>query len=286
MKLSSNVTAFACVLACMIPARAFAVETMPFTDSPNGGIAVQASVDGRPPLPMLVDLGAGLDLLSANAGRSLVSVTGKYVTLRLTGQRADIPYGTVLSLAVGPVKLDAPAVGIWSGLDGTGVDGLIAATSFAGIATTFDYKAHQLVVEDATTFPDRKRTGSRVPLIVRDDIGVALDLFARFDVGNGKTALCDISTGSQTIAFDSSLAPELGVDLSNPSLRHVKTPWGDGIAATIPTLALPGASQSAMTRVPVVFADLLHDCSVGNAFWAPRGFTLSIPERAIYIPGG
>ncbi|HTU80512.1 MAG TPA: hypothetical protein VMF61_00190 [Candidatus Acidoferrales bacterium] len=275
----------ALLAAALVPASARAVETIPFTDGQGGAIVVQASIDGRAAIPMAVDLGAGLDLLSSRAGAQYVAVNGKYATLRLTGQRADIPFGSVLSLTTNGVRLNAPLVGIWNGLDGGSVDGLIAASAFAGIATTFDYRGHQLVVEDATTFPDRKRTASRVPIVVRDDLGIALDLFAHFDLGGGKTALCQIVTGSDGITFDTALARELGVDLSNASSQRAHSPWGDGVVATIPSLALVGASQTAMQRPQVVFADLIHDCYVGNAFWKARGFTLDIPGRALWIPG-
>lgn len=268
------------------PIAARAMDTIPFTDGPGGAIAVQASIDGRTPLPMLVDLGAGLDLLSSSAGGSLVNVKGKYATLRLTTQRADIPYGSVLSLAIGPVRLNAPVVGVWNGLDGTGIDGLISASAFATIVTTFDYRAHQLIVEDATTFPSRKQTASRVGLVVREDEGIATDVFARFDIGGGKSYLCQVVTGSQPITFDASLAPGLGVNLKDPSLAHAHTPWGDGISAPISSLTLDGASNTIMEHPQVVFANLIHDCYVGNAFWSRRGFTLDLLGRAMYIPAG
>jgi hypothetical protein len=285
MAVAQRCTAIALAAAILLgPAAARAMDTIPFTDGPGGAIAVQASVDGRAPLPMLVDLGAGLDLLSSSAGRPLVNVRGKYATLRLTTQRADIPYGSVLSLAIGAVRLNAPVVGIWSGLDGTGIDGLISASAFATIATTFDYRAHQLIVEDATTFPSRKQTASRVGLVVRDDEGIATDVFARFEVGGGKSYLCQVVTGSQPITFDASLAPGLGVNLN--SLAHAHTQWGDGVAATISSLTLSGASQTTMSHPQVIFADLIHDCYVGNAFWSRRGFTLDLLGRAMYIPQG
>jgi hypothetical protein len=285
MAVTNRLTAIALATAMLLgPVAARAMDTIPFTDGPGGAIAVQASIDGRPPLPMLVDLGAGLDLLSNGAGRSLVNVQGKYATLRLTTQRADIPYGSVLSLAIGSVRLNAPVVGIWSGLDGTGIDGLISASAFASIATTFDYRAHQLIIEDATTFPERKLTGSRVGLVVRDDEGIATDVFARFDVGGGKSYLCQVVTGSQPITFDTSLAPALGVNLNSASSAHAHTPWGDGVAATISSLALVGASQTTMAHPQVVFANLIHDCYVGNAFWSKLGFTLDLPGRTMYIP--
>jgi hypothetical protein len=286
MAVAHRLTAVALATAMLLgPAAARAMDTIPFTDGPGGAIAVQASVDGRAPLPMLVDLGAGLDLLSSSAGRSLINVQGKYATLRLTTQRADIPYGSVLSLAIGNVRLNAPVAGIWSGLDGTGIDGLISASAFASIVTTFDYRAHQLIVEDAVTFPERKLGASRVGLTIREDEGIATDVFARFDVGGGKSYLCQVVTGSQPITFDSSLAGALGVDLNSSSLAHAHTPWGDGITATISSLTLRGASQTAMQHPQVVFANLIHDCYVGNAFWSRRGFTLDLRGGVMYIPG-
>jgi hypothetical protein len=95
MAMALRLTAVALAATTLLaPAAARAMDTIPFTDGPGGAIAVQASIDGRPPLAMLVDLGAGLDLLSSSAGRSLVDVQGKYATLRLTTQRADIPFGS------------------------------------------------------------------------------------------------------------------------------------------------------------------------------------------------
>src|SRR5580698_7767638 len=104
MAVAHRLTAIA-LAATMVfgPAVARAMDTIPFTDGPGGAIAVQASVDGRPPLPMLVDLGAALDLPSASSSLSLVNFPGKSATMRLPTQRAAIPYGSMLSLMVGGV---------------------------------------------------------------------------------------------------------------------------------------------------------------------------------------
>jgi hypothetical protein len=102
------------VLTCIVPRPAVAVDTIPFTQVNGGLIEVQGSVDGAAPVPMLVNLGAGVDVLSTELGRRFVVVKGKYVSLRLTGERVDLPIGNVLTLAVGPVHLEAPNVGIRS----------------------------------------------------------------------------------------------------------------------------------------------------------------------------
>jgi hypothetical protein len=263
--------AFACLgAALMAPPPARAVDTIPFTEVKGGLIQVQGSVDGQTPVPMLIDLGAGVDVLSTALGRRLVLVKGKYVSLRLTGERVDLPLGTVLSLAIGGVNISAPHVGIWSGLDGSGIDGLISATAFRNVTTTFDFKNHQVIIEDAQTFAERARAGIKVPLLLQDDLSIALGIFARFDFGGGKTGLCEIDTGAQGITIDKSLAASLGV---NPNVGTTR----------LSSISLEGAPQTTIVQPTVTFGNLIYDCNVGNSFWAGKSFTLDLPNRVFYV---
>jgi hypothetical protein len=261
----------ALVLICAIPSPARAVDTIPYTDVKGGLLEVQGSVDGGQAVPMLVDLGAGVDVLSGDLGRRLVLVSGKYVSLRLTGERVDLPIGKVLSFTVGGVSLDTPHVGIWTGLDGSGIDGLIAATAFRNVVTTFDFRDRQIIIEDAQTFPERVRSEVRIPLILQDDLGIALGVFARFDFGGGKTGLCEIDTGAQGITLDKTFAASQGLNPSGTS------------QARIATIGLVGAPQSAVAQPLVKFSDLIYDCNVGNSFWEGRTFTLDLPNRYMYV---
>jgi hypothetical protein len=254
-----------------MPRAAYAVETIPFTDVNGGLIQVQGSVDGQTPVPMLINLGAGVDVLSSDLGRRFVAVNGKYVSLRLTGERVDLPIGKVVTLAIGGVNVEAPRVGIWHGLDGTGASGLIAATAFRNVTSTFDFRDHTIVIEDAQSFPERVRPDVRIPLILQDDLGIALAVFARFDFGGGKTGLCEIDTGSQGITLDKTFAHALGLER------------GGAASGTIPSLAIVGAPRTAIATPSVKFADLIYDCDVGNSFWAGRTFTLDLPNRFMYV---
>lgn len=269
------------VLAWWLPGRASALERIPFTDE-GGLLHVAATVNGQP-APMLVDLGAGLDVLSERLGSRAVNVDGKYVTLSLTGQRVDLPIGTVVSLALGEFRVDNRIVGVWKGLDGTGADGLISATAFQNVTATFDFRARELLIEDAVTFADRRRFAARVPLFLQDELGIALGVFARFNFGNGQSGLCVIDTGLQGVAIDKRFAAKLGVNLADPSLKRARTTLGDGIAAVIPELTLADATEATLARPNVVFSDLVYDCNVGNQFWAGKIFTLDIPHRVMYV---
>jgi hypothetical protein len=259
------------VLICTVPRPAVAVDTIPFTQVKGGLIEVQGSVDGSAEVPMLVNLGAGVDVLSTDIGRRFVVVGGKYVSLRLTGERVDLPIGKVRTLALHGVRVEAPNVGIWGGLDGTGVEGLISATAFRNIATTFDFHNDQIVIEDAQTFPDRIRPAIRVPVLLQDDLGIALVIFARFDFGGGKTGLCEVDTGSPGITIDRTFAASIGVLSSG------------GTNVQVPSLALEGAREMALDHPAVSVGNLIYDCDVGNSFWAGRTFTLDLPNRLIYV---
>ncbi|MGC9993261.1 MAG: hypothetical protein ABSD52_12815 [Candidatus Cybelea sp.] len=259
------------MLICTVARPALAVDTIPFTQVKGGLIEVQGSVDGTASVPMLVNLGAGIDVLSTDLGRRFVVVGGKYVSLRLTGERVDLPIGKVHTLALGGVRIEAPNVGIWSGLDGTGIGGLISATAFRNIATTFDFHNDQIIIEDAQTFPDRIRPATRIPVVLQDDLGIALGIFARFNFGGGKSGLCEIDTGSQGITIDRTFAASIGL-----------IPGG-GSSIRIPSIALDGAPLTGIDQPAVSLGNLIYDCDVGNSFWGGRAFTLDLLNRYIYV---
>lgn len=252
-------TLFCAALLCAIPYAAGAVETIPFTYE-NGLIKLEGSVDGQAPVPMLLDLGAGIDVLSERLAH-LVSLQGKYSTLRLTGQRLDLPMGKVVSLQLGNAKIGDSTVGVWNGLYATrGVDGLISAEAFRDTDVTVDFNAHQIVVEDSVSFPERRRTATRVPLVLQDDLGVALAVFARFDFGNGHSGLCLIDTARKDIVLDDVFKK-------------------DGIRS----ISLADAPQTKMDNPPVKYDNLTYDCLVGNDFWQGRSFTLEISNHAMWV---
>jgi hypothetical protein len=246
-------------LFCAVPCVAGAVETIPFTYD-DGLIRFQGSVDGQAPVPMLLDLGSGVDVLSERLAH-LVPVQGKYTTLRLTGQRLDLPMGKVVTLSLNGARIGDTSVGVWDGLYATrGVDALISAEAFRDTAATVDFTAHQIVVEDAVSLPERRRTATRVPLILQDDLNTALAVFARFDFGNGRSGLCLIDTGRKDIAIDNVFQK-------------------DGV----PSLTLDGAPQTRMNKPPVKYENLIYDCMIGNDFWRGHSFTLDVVNHSLWV---
>jgi len=246
-----------------LPAGARAVETAPLTATPGGLYSVQASVDGRPPVAMLLDLGAGIDMLSAGLGGQVVfGVDRAYTAWSPTGERRDMPMGSVVSLALGEYSLADNTVGIWKGLDGSGFDGAISAMAFKDVVTTFDFKNRQLVVEDAPSFAERKRSATYVPFVVVDDRSIGLRIFAPFDFG-GRTGLCLVDTGITGIAVNRQFAASMHQPVAS--------------------IALHAAPQIALANPPIAIENLVYDCDVGLAFWANRALTIDIPNRAMFV---
>lgn len=259
MKRALRAALAAAVAIAVIPLSARAVESIPFTDE-GGLIHVSVSVDQQAPVPMLVDLGAGVDILSGQLAH-LVSYTGKYTTMRLTGQRLDLPIGRVVSLSVGDVRVGDPTVGVWKELQAQrGVDGLISANAFRDRATTIDFQRKQIVIEDAVSFPERRRTASYVPLILQDDLNYAMGVFAKFDFGNGRSGLCEIDTGRSDTVLDNVYA-----------------------SGGISSIELAGAPQTKIAGSKVKFDNLLYDCMIGNDFWNGRTITFDILNRSLFV---
>lgn len=269
-------------MALLLPHAAAAQTVVPFTLT-DGLVTVKATANQRP-LTMIVDLDAGVDVLSAKAAKALgVTVTRRYTNWRMEGERVDGDIGMLPSLSVGTLQIpSAPAI-IWSGLDGSGIDGLISATAFRNRPVTFDYTAQQLTPEDQTSFARRTRSAAKVPIELADDREISLGIFAWFDFGRGQRGLCEIDTGSQGYFLDRRFAAKLGVNLDDPRLKRIKGPAGERIVATIPQVALAGVPPSAIAAPKAVFTDLIYDCNVGNEFWHGRAFTLDTPNRTLYL---
>jgi hypothetical protein len=252
------------------PGPTLAAWSTPFTVD-AGMVKVNASINGAPPGPMLVDLGAGVDVLSGQAARRAHLKTDDVFTgWRMRGDRIDLPIGTITSIAIGPTLVNGPWVTEWDALDGHGVDGLISASQFRNVPVTFDYVHRVLTFEDADSLALRTNGATRVPLLLQDDRGISLGIFARFDFGHGQSGLCEIDTGSQGIFLAKRFAEKFGL--------------AAGIAtARLDAIGLYGAPSVDGKPMDVRFGDLIYDCNVGNDFWKGRVFTLDIPHKALYV---
>ncbi len=284
MTVKTYLCAALAAIALALPVNAVAAERIPFHLADGGLVEVIAGINGGTPQPLLVDLGAGVDVLAADAARHLnVVPDGHYTSFRMSGERVDLDTASLASIVLGSYTITHPTVGVWDGLNGSGIAGLISATAFQTTPVTFDYAQQQLTIEDAASLGDRVKTATRVPLILQEDRGIALGIFARFDFGHGQSGICEIDTGSQGFFVNERFAKALGIDVRDARYRHKLKNGSERVVAPIPSLALSGAPHTAIEHPQAIFADLIYDCNVGNDFWSGRSFTLDIPDRAIYV---
>ncbi|HTU83462.1 MAG TPA: hypothetical protein VMF61_15140 [Candidatus Acidoferrales bacterium] len=248
--------------AATTTAGARAVERIPFTNS-GGAVVVEASIDRRPAVPMTVDLSAGVDRLGPSLRSLAYDVDRTFVTMSAAGERIDFGIGRVVSFTIGDFALGDRTVGIAP--NAGPADGVVSAAAFRTVATTLDFHAHELVVEDAESFADRRRTGMSVPLILQDDRDLALRLFAWFDFG-GRPGLCALDTATDGIVLDKRFAA--GAGIAGPAL---------------PSVTLRDEPRVAVKGAAVTYADLIYDCEIGNEFWADRALTIDVPNRALWI---
>jgi len=91
-----------------------------------------------------------------------------------------------------------------------------------------------MLIEDAVTFAERKRTATRVPLILQDELGIALGIFAKFDFGGGwpwsqaasARAAIDRLSNRQTRANDPDMqSPIRNRILNSPAIVAIKQRW-------------------------------------------------------------
>lgn len=258
-------------------------ERIPFTLVHGDLIQVEVTLPGPVTVPMLVDLGAGMNVLSSGTARQIgFKATSMAHDFDPSGHRFDIPTGVVASVSVGPLVLPAPTFAVWSELDQFGVAGLISATAFRNAAVTFDFQRHELVVEDPRSLGERIRTSVRVPIELLDDRDVRLTPFARFDFGKAN-ALCEIDTGTDAIFIDRTFAAESGMKLDVTDGAEVASASGPWQRAVVVSLALQGDASTQELAAHVGVKDLAFDCVVGNAFWSAGVFTLDFPNRALYV---
>ena len=232
----------------------------------------------------VVDLGAGSEVLSSAFGsRVRLGDAGVFTGFRSTGQRVDAARVRIAPIAIGPAATPSDA-SVWAGLDGSGLDGLVSARTFAASPVTLDFANRRLVFETPESLAERVRRGAVLPVTTDSYRGLALDVFVDFDLGGGRTGRCELDTGSGAVDLNARYLPDLG--LARDSLATTRMP---GSTATFYRGRLPGslapvgAPALAVDRPAVRFGDYIYDCIVGLSFWTRTTLTLDLPHGRIIV---
>lgn len=262
--------------------------SIPLTTNSDGMVIVPATLGATVPMHVILDTGAGLDVIAP----SLIAKVhgrpaGQFTGFRMWGERLDIALFTVPEISVGPLVKKNALVGTWDVLDQLHLDGIISTNDFRRQPFTLDFANKQLVFETGKTLSKRKAEGSLAPLQMDDERGITLDLFSEFAFGK-QTGQCEIDTGSPKATISTRYMADLGIDKDAKDVRKQerKTIAGAAIVnywTTLQQISLAAAPQVSLAPAKVAFSDIIYDCVIGLDFWHDRALTIDIPDRQLIV---
>jgi hypothetical protein len=266
--------------ACAIPLVAMAQpNSLPLKPGAGGTFTVPVSLNGAAPKQFVLDLGAGVALLSPTVDAQnapIAHITG----WRMTGERLDGVLYRIPSLSLGPLTVTDDLVAHWSGVAAANVEGMVSAREFASTPITLDFTTHQLIFEGAESLRQRARDGIEVPIALQDDRGKALLLFADVNFGHGQSGECLIDTGQFNIQINKRYMKALGVETGGTDVLL----QDDRVITHLPDISLDGAPAIHAAGAKAIFRDIIYDCVIGNRFWAnDKIVTFDIAHRRMYI---
>ena len=278
-----------CVLLMALPLMAKSKPvSVPFTTNSDGMVIVPATLGGTIPMHVILDTGAGLDVIAPSLIEKVHGrPAGQFTGFRMWGERLDLALFVVPAISVGPIVKKDALVGTWDVLDQLHLDGIVAVNDLRQQPFTLDFANQQLVFETEKTLGKRKAHGSMSRLQMDDQRGVTLDLFSQFTFGK-QTGQCEIDTGSPEATISTRYMSELGIDKDAKDVRKQerKTIAGAAIVnywTTVPQIALASAPQVSLAPAPIAFSDIIYDCVIGVDFWHGRAFTIDIPDRQLIV---
>jgi hypothetical protein len=261
--------------------------SIPFVTS-GGMTVVPATVGGRIPIHVILDTGAGLDILAPSLVRTLHGrAAGTFSAHRMTGERIDVPLFVIPELAIGPLVRKDALVGAWDILDTLHVEGIVSVNGFRHRPFTIDFAHQTLTFETARTLARRRAGGRSSPLALDDLHGVALDLLATFLIDT-QPGQCEIDTGSQNAAVSLRYLAPLGIDSGGADVvrRERRTIAGAReirYSTRLPRISLGATPAITLERPSVSFSDIIYDCVIGTDFWQGRALTIDIAGRQLTV---
>jgi len=287
MRMMSRTVLLALLVAMPLPAKTKPIS-VPFTTTLDGFVLLPASLGGGIPMHVILDTGAGIDVLAPSLIEKVRGKpAGQYTSFRMTGERQEIPLFVVPELSVGPVVVKDDLVGSLALLDKMHLDGIVSLNHFRQQAITFDFKSKTLIFETPKTLKERRVAGASSPLQLDDFRGIELDIFSRFLIAN-QPGQCEIDTGSPASTISTRYMAPLSIDKNAANVHKREAPTGFGgtelrYYTNVPQISLAAAPQIYISNPRVTFSDIIYDCVIGLDFWKDRTLTLDIADRQLIV---
>jgi hypothetical protein len=270
-------------------ASAATAVSVPFTTNADGMVVLPAMLGSDRPIHVVLDTGAGVDVLAP----SLIEAAhgkhaGQFTGFRMFGDRLSLPLFVIPELTVGPLRKTEVVISSWDVLDQMHDDGIIAVRDLRSQPFTIDFPGKVVVFETQRSLAERRKQGKVASLALDDQRDVALDLFARFLIGD-QQALCSIDTGSPGTTISTRFMAPLGVAPASPDVKKQERRAVESGATitrywtSVPQVSLAEAPQVALLHPRVSFADIIYDCVVGLDFLHDRVITLDIARKQMIV---
>jgi hypothetical protein len=262
--------------------------SLPFIANSDEMVIVAATAGGDTPLHVILDTGAGLDILAPSLIEKLHGKpAGQFTGQRMTGERIDVPLFTISELAIGPIVKKDAVVGSFDALDKMHLDGIIAVNDFREQAVTFDFINRDFVFETAKTLARRRADGKSASIQFDDQRGISLDVFAKFLIGN-QAGQCEIDTGSQNATVSLRYMAPLGIEKDGKDVRKHESTTIAGAPeirynTRLPEISLAAAPEISVKDASTSFSDIIYDCNIGSEFWKGRALTIDIAHRELTV---
>lgn len=251
-------------------------------------VVVPATLAGNVPMHVILDTGAGLDVIAPSLIEKVHGKpAGQFTGFRMGGERLDLSLFIVPELSVGPLAKKDALVGTWDLLDQMNLDGIVSANDFRQQPFTLDFLNKQLVFETEKSLDKRRAAGVSSPLQLDDQRGITLDIFSHFTFGK-QTGQCEIDTGSPKATISTRFMTALGIDKDGKDVKKQERRNAAGANeirywTALPELSLAPAPQVNLSQARVSFSDIIYDCVVGVDFWSGRAVTFDIPDRQLIV---
>jgi len=250
-----------------------AQEAIPLKRGPGRLRTIQVRV-GRDTVNFLFDTGGGVTVISPRDSEAIGCVPGGVgFGVRLTGEVLSGRLCANVKLGVGSLEVteDAGVMGLAKllGPRGPAVRGLISLASFRGRLLTVDLAHDRLVLETPSTFAERTRGMTEVPVrLATGEGGGQLTAYVGVRAQNGAMLWMEWDSGNMASTLVAPYAVALLGGDTTQRANDLRLSFAEGLAATVP-------SQ--------VKKDMIHDGVLSAAFVERAVWSLDLERGRMFV---
>lgn len=275
--------------ATLLASVSYCQEIIPMEVTRSGHLMVKAKISGVEG-NFIFDTAGGLHIVSSSFYKRIkaFSKDSSYLTaFRHTGERIDGPIYRFEKVAMGSIEQNNSWVGVYSGFDNQGFDGLISAKLIENQPLTVDIKNKQLIVETPKSVASRQ--GNIIPIVLHENRNRSLDIFFNLKVDGKYDALVEFDTGAgySPVLLHSRYMQWSKLDTTQMEIRQSGTGFGKTEKTYFDKnkklhILLPDTKVGGNPAI-IFKSSLIYDGLVSHVILGEKIWTLDIPNRRMIV---